>query len=56
MEEYKIYRVNKFDDELVQEIVAIFYDKELAKNFIEYQFTLCNNFALFHNGKRINFE
>lgn len=56
MEEYKVYRVNKFNDEIIQDIVAIFYDKELAKDFTEYQFTLGNNFALFYNGERIDFE
>lgn len=55
MEEYKIFRINKFNDELLQDIVAIFYDEELAKDFIEYQFTLGNNFAIFHNGERIEY-
>lgn len=56
MDEYKIYRVNKFNDEIIQDIVAIFYDKELAIDFMEYQFSLCNRFALFYNGERIDFE
>jgi hypothetical protein len=35
-----VYRLNKFNDNLTDELVANFYDVELAKNFCNYQATL----------------
>jgi hypothetical protein len=39
-EYYVVYRMNKFNDNLTDELVANFYDVELAKNFCNYQATL----------------
>lgn len=51
--DYVIWSTNRFNDELLQEIVAKFSDFELAKGFVEYQATLGNSFAITKNGKRI---
>jgi len=53
MEEYKIYKTNRFNDEILQDIVAIFYSKELAEDFVSYEITLGNNYAIIKDGERI---
>ena len=53
MEEYKIYKNNRFNDEILQDIVAIFYSKELAEDFVSYEITLGNNYAIIKDGERI---
>ncbi len=53
MEEYKIYKTNRFNDEILQDIVAIFYSKELAEEFVSYEITLGNSYAIIKNGERI---
>ena len=49
MEEYKIYKTNRFNDEILQDIVAIFYSKELAEDFVSYEI----NYAIIKDGERI---
>jgi hypothetical protein len=36
---YKVYRMNRFNSVLADELVANFYDVELAKDFCNYQAT-----------------
>lgn len=51
--DYVIWETNRFNDELLQGIVAKFSDLELAKDFVEYQATLGNSFAIIKDGKRV---
>lgn len=52
-EKWEIWRTNKFNNDILTEHVATFYDLELAKNFVDYQATLSEDFAITHNGERI---
>lgn len=51
--DYVIWETNRFNDDLLQGIVAKFSDLELAKDFVEYQATLGNSFAITKDGKRV---
>lgn len=51
--DYEIWSTNCFNDEILQEIIAKFSDLELAKDFVEYQATLGNSFAITKAGKRV---
>lgn len=51
--DYVIWSTNRFNDDLLQEVVATFRDLELAKGFVEYQATLGNSFAITKDGKRV---
>lgn len=51
--DYVIWETNRFNDDLLQGIVAKFSDLELAKGFVEYQATLGNSFAITKDGKRV---
>lgn len=42
MDEYKIYQINKFNDDVAQGIVAIFYNKDLAEEYLSYQASIGN--------------
>ncbi len=53
MEEYKIYRTNKFNENILQDIVATFYNKELAEDFVLYEATIGNSYVIIKNGERI---
>lgn len=52
--DYIVWSTNRFNDDLLQEIVAKFSDLNLAKDFVEYQATLGNSFAVVgKDGKRV---
>lgn len=51
---YKIWRTNRFDGEILSELVAEFDDLELAKDFVDYQATLGNSYAILKDGVRID--
>jgi hypothetical protein len=50
---YKIWRTNRFDGEILSELVAEFDNLELAKDFVEYQATLGNSYAIVQDGVRL---
>ena len=52
--EYKVYLANMWNEDLLQEIVAIFFDLEKAIEFVEYQATLGQTYVIKHNGKKID--
>lgn len=51
---YKIWRTNRFSETILSELVAEFDDLELAKDFIEYQASLGNSYAILKDGVRID--
>ena len=51
--DYVIWSTNKFDDDLFVDLVAKFSNLELAKDFVDYQATLGNGYAIFKDGKRV---
>ena len=53
---YKVWLANMWDEDLLQEIVAIFFDLEKAIEFAEYQATLGRSYVITHNGKRIDID
>lgn len=51
---YTIWSTNRFNDDLLQKIVAKFSELNLARDFVEYQATLGNSYAVVDkDGKRI---
>lgn len=52
-EKYLIWKTNKFDDNILTECVATFYNFDSAKDFVDYQATLGEGFAITINGKRV---
>lgn len=50
---YKIWRTNRFDETILSELVAEFTDLELAKDFVDYQASLGNSFAILKDGVRL---
>lgn len=51
---YKIWRTNRFDEAILSELVAEFEDLELAKDFVEYQASIGNSYAILKDGVRID--
>lgn len=51
---YKIWRTNRFNETILSELVAEFDDLELAKDFVEYQATLGESYAILKDGVRID--
>jgi hypothetical protein len=47
---YKIWRTNRFNESILSEFVTEFDDLELAKDFVDYEATLGNSFAVLENG------
>ena len=54
--EYAIWRTNRFNEELLTEQVGVFYDLELAKDFVEYQATIGESFAIKCDGEIIEMD
>lgn len=54
VDEYAIWRTNRFDDTILQERVGVFYSLELAKDFVEYQATIGESFTITKDGKIID--
>ena len=50
---YKIWRTNRFDAEILSELVAEFADFELAKDFVDYQASIGNSYAILKDGVRL---
>lgn len=43
---YKIWRTNRFNGSILSEFITEFDDLELAKDFVDYEATLGNSFAV----------
>ena len=50
---YKIWRTNRFNETILSELVAEFDDLELAKDFVDYQATLGESYAILRDGVRV---
>lgn len=50
---YKIWSTNRFNDTILSELVAEFDDIELAKDFVDYQASLGNSYAILQDGVRL---
>lgn len=50
---YKIWRTNRFNGEILSELVAEFDDLELAKDFVDYQASIGNSYAILIDGVRL---
>lgn len=50
---YKIWKTNRFDAEILSELVAEFADFELAKDFVDYQASIGNSYAILKDGVRL---
>jgi hypothetical protein len=50
---YKIWSTNRFDNMILSELVAEFDDIELAKDFVDYQASLGNSYAILQDGVRL---
>lgn len=46
MKIYEVWKANRWNDEIKDDLVALFYYKELAEEFINYQATLGNRYVL----------
>lgn len=51
---YKIWRTNRFNETILSELVAEFDNLELAKDFVEYQATMGESYAILKDGVRID--
>lgn len=51
---YKIWRTNRFNETILSELVAEFDDLELAKDFVEYQASMGESYAILKDGVRID--
>lgn len=50
---YKIWRTNRFNAMILSELVAEFDDLELAKDFVDYQASLGESYAILKDGVRL---
>ena len=53
---YKVWSANMWDEDLLQEIVAIFFDLEKAIEFVKCQATGVQTYVIKHNGKKIDVD
>ena len=54
--EYKVWKANMWNENLLQEIVAIFYDLEKAIEFVKCQASLGRSYVIKHNGEKIDID
>ena len=54
--EYKVWLANMWNGDLLQEVVAIFFDLEKAIEFVEYQLTLGRSCVIKQGGKKIDID
>jgi hypothetical protein len=53
---YKVWSANMWDENLLQEIVAIFFDLEKAVEFVECQASVGQTYVITQNGKKIDID
>ena len=51
MGKYEIWKTNPFNDDILTDCVGVMYDLKLAKDFVDYQATVGEGFAVKENGK-----
>lgn len=56
MKQYKVYLANMWDEDLLQEIVAIFFDLDKAIEFVDSQMDFGFTYIIKHNGKKIDID
>lgn len=56
MKQYKVWLANMWDEELLQEVVAIFFDLEKAIEFVKSQATLGQTYVIKQDGKKIDID
>ncbi len=56
MKEYKIYPKSGFDYIEFEKLTAIFFDLDLARDYVSYQITLGRDFVITCNGAVIEDE
>ena len=54
--EYKVWKTNRFNDEILTDLVAVFYDFNKAKDFVKYEATLAESYAITLNGSIIDID
>ena len=53
-QKFAVWSTNPFNDEMLDELIAHFYNLEAAKDFVDYQFSVYGNtFVILQNNKRI---
>lgn len=50
---FAVWRTNLFNDDILNELIAHFYNLETAKNFVDYQASLGNGFVVLQNNEKI---
>ena len=54
---YKLWKTNKFNGEILHEIVAVFLNFEDAKDFVEYKAAIfAERYAITYNGHIIDID
>mgnify|MGYP000884401627 CR=1 FL=1 len=52
--EYKVWKANKFNDDILTDLVAIFYDLEIAVDYVKYQATISEHYVIIQNGTKVD--
>lgn len=53
---YKVWKTNRFNEDILVEIVAYFYDFKQAKDFVYNQAKNCESHVITLNGKIIDID
>lgn len=56
MMKYKVWSANMWNEDLLQEVIAIFYDLEKAVEYVEYQLSLGRSCVIKQDGKKIDID
>ena len=56
MKEFKVWKTNRFNDEILTDLVAVFYDFKKAKSFVEFQAFLAESYVITYNGNIIDID
>ena len=52
-QKFAVWSTNVFDNEILSDLIAHFYDLEAAKDYVDYQLSIGNTFVILQNNKRI---
>lgn len=52
-EKYTIWKTNLFNDDILTDYIGVMNDLKLAKDFVDYQATIGEGFAITKDGKVI---
>ena len=50
---FAVWRTNSFNDDILNELTAHFYDLEAAKDFVDYKASIGNTYVIMENNKII---